>query len=148
MKTTLLFLLIVSLFSGGKTASAQTYELDWFTIDGGGGISEGGPFSVAGVIGQPEAGSSSAGEFAVEGGFWGAETMEEPIEAPRLSIVRGAGAVLIAWPLSPNFQLERTFDLRSPARWEAVSAPATTNNGIVSITVPFSGKAEFFRLRR
>jgi len=36
-------------------AAAQSYSIDWFTIDGGGGMSTGGVFSVSGTIGQPDA---------------------------------------------------------------------------------------------
>ena len=37
-------------------ALAQTYSIDWYTIDGGGGTSTGGVYSVSGTIGQPDAG--------------------------------------------------------------------------------------------
>ena len=53
------------------TARAQNYAIDWYTIDGGGGTSTGGVFSVSGTIGQPDAGVMSGGNFTVQGGFWG-----------------------------------------------------------------------------
>ena len=34
----------------------QNIAVDWFTIDGGGGTSTGGVYSVSGTIGQPDAG--------------------------------------------------------------------------------------------
>ena len=40
-------------------ASAQPYATDWSTIDGGGGTSTGGGYSVRGTIGQPDAGTMS-----------------------------------------------------------------------------------------
>ena len=52
-------------------ASAQSYSLDWSTIDGGGGTSTGGIYSVSGTIGQPDAGAMSGGNFTLQGGFWG-----------------------------------------------------------------------------
>jgi hypothetical protein len=51
-----------------STASAQ-YELTWSTIDGGGGRSSGGPYSLLVTIGQPEAGASSGGQYELLGGF-------------------------------------------------------------------------------
>ena len=36
-------------------ASAQSYSIDWFTIDGGGGSSTGAIYQVTGTIGQPDA---------------------------------------------------------------------------------------------
>ena len=35
---------------------AQNYTVDWMTVDGGGGTSTGGVYSVTGTIGQPDAG--------------------------------------------------------------------------------------------
>ncbi len=46
------------------------YELDWRTMDGGGGVSTGGAFQLAGTIGQPDAGALSGGRFDLDGGFW------------------------------------------------------------------------------
>jgi hypothetical protein len=34
---------------------AQSYSIDWSTIDGGGGTSTGGVYSLSGSIGQPDA---------------------------------------------------------------------------------------------
>lgn len=53
-----------------QTALAQ-FELDWHTIDGGGGTSSGGAFALSGTIGQPDAGMMSGGSFTLVGGFWG-----------------------------------------------------------------------------
>jgi len=38
-----------------STAFAQSYAIDWFTIDGGGGTSTGGAYTVSGTVGQPDA---------------------------------------------------------------------------------------------
>mgnify|MGYP002783739173 FL=1 len=52
-------------------AAAQPFEIPWYTIDGGGGTSAGGTFSVSGTIGQPDAGTAlSGGTFTITGGFW------------------------------------------------------------------------------
>ena len=54
---------------------AQTYDLSWNTIDGGGAmLTTGGAFQLSGTIGQPDAGSAAApltgGAFQLVGGFW------------------------------------------------------------------------------
>ncbi len=55
----------------GLAASAQPYELDWSTIDGGGGTVSGGTFVVSATIGQPDAGATlTGGTFSLSGGFW------------------------------------------------------------------------------
>ena len=48
------------------------FDLSWHTIDGGGGTSTGGNFSLSGTIGQPDAGTMSGGNFTLVGGFWAA----------------------------------------------------------------------------
>jgi hypothetical protein len=55
-------------------AGAQTFDLSWHTVDGGGGMnSSGGAFSLSGAIGQPDAQSPPVmvgGAFELIGGFW------------------------------------------------------------------------------
>ncbi|NIP54591.1 MAG: hypothetical protein GWN67_21130 [Phycisphaerae bacterium] len=46
------------------------YELSWYTIDGGGGRSSGGPYTLTGTIGQPDAAYSKGGNYELLGGFW------------------------------------------------------------------------------
>ena len=58
----------------GAAADAE-YEIPWSTIDSGGTLySEGGPYTLAGTIGQPDAGPTSGvmagGQFKLTGGFW------------------------------------------------------------------------------
>ena len=40
-------------------------------MDGGGGTSTGGGYTVTGTIGQPDAGTMGGGTFSLNGGFWG-----------------------------------------------------------------------------
>jgi hypothetical protein len=47
------------------------FQIDWYTIDAGGGASSGGAFLLTGTIGQPDAGASAGGTFECGGGFWG-----------------------------------------------------------------------------
>jgi hypothetical protein len=59
-----LLLTIVALGQG-------TYDAEWHTVDGGGGVSAGSTFTVRGTAGQPDAGVSSGLTYTVRGGFWG-----------------------------------------------------------------------------
>ncbi|MHC4618821.1 MAG: hypothetical protein ACYTEQ_13840 [Planctomycetota bacterium] len=52
-----------------STATGE-YELSWYTIDGGGGTSTGGPYALVGTIGQPDAAYSAGGRYELLGGFW------------------------------------------------------------------------------
>jgi hypothetical protein len=66
-----------------QSGTDPEFSIDWYTIDGGGGTSAGGPFSLTGTIGQHDAHPSAAqgGEFALVGGFWtgGQAAVEELI---------------------------------------------------------------------
>jgi hypothetical protein len=46
------------------------YDVTWFDLSGGGGESRGGPYVVAGTIGQPEPGRTEGGDYTLTGGFW------------------------------------------------------------------------------
>jgi hypothetical protein len=61
-------------------ASPGTYDLSWWTVDGGGStFSTGGSYSLGGTIGQPDAGTSSGGAYTLAGGFWGGADGVVPI---------------------------------------------------------------------
>jgi hypothetical protein len=58
--------------NAAPAASSGSYDLSWWTMDGGGAtFSTGGSYSLGGTIGQPDAGTSSGGTYTLEGGFWG-----------------------------------------------------------------------------
>jgi hypothetical protein len=68
-KKTFLLLLLLTV-----TASAD-YEIDWHTIDGGGGVSSGGTYIVRGTIAQPDAAYSANDNYELLGGFWPGEPL-------------------------------------------------------------------------
>ena len=76
--------------------SAQSYSIDWSTIDGGGGTSTGGVYSVSGTIGQPDAGVMSGGNFSLTGGFWGIVAAVQNPPAPLLTVTRSSTIVVVA----------------------------------------------------
>ena len=124
-------------------AHAQSYSINWFTIDGGGGTSTGGVYSVSGTIGQPEAGDPMTnGQYSVTGGFWALPAAVQVIGAPTLTIVPAApGQATISWtPHTPGFVLQETLSL-SPTNW-LNSASGATN----PITVPATLPTKFYRL--
>ena len=127
------------------SVSAQSYSIDWFTIDGGGGTSTGGVYSVSGTIGQPDAGGPMTnGQYSVTGGFWALPTAIQVSGAPTLTIVPAApGQATISWtPNTPGFVLQETLSL-SPTNW-VNSASGTTN----PITVPATLPTKFYRLSK
>lgn len=56
-----------------QTAGAQTFDVSWHSVDGGGmTISSAGIFELGGTIGQPDAETLTGGPFTIVGGFWAA----------------------------------------------------------------------------
>src|SRR5258705_3751236 len=102
----LLFLVVLAV--AAPALRAQNYSIDWFTIDGGGGASTGGVYSVSGTIGQPDAGRMSGGSYTMDGGFWGAIAIQTP-GAPLLSIMQSNGNVVVSWPLpATGYMLDKS----------------------------------------
>lgn len=63
-------LVVLALVVPALAQTGGAYDLTWSTIDGGGGASIGGDYSLAGTVGQPDAGHMSSGSYEVGGGFW------------------------------------------------------------------------------
>ncbi len=67
-----------------QTAPAvASYEVSWYTIDGGGVMNaSGGAYSLSGTIGQPDAGALSGGSYTLAGGFWGGAVIDYKVFLP------------------------------------------------------------------
>ena len=66
---TLVFVLIVLV--SGMALAAGSYDLSWWTVDGGGGTSSGQGYTLNSTLGQPDAGTlASGGGYTLAGGFW------------------------------------------------------------------------------
>lgn len=125
------------------SAFAQPFALESWSIDGGGGTSAGGGFSVSGTIGQPDAGTLSGGGFGLVGGFPGFHVVPAGPMTVALQILAD-GRVHVTWPgAEAAWQLEAASRLGSSPDWQTVTAPGAT-----SYTAPATGPARFFRLRR
>lgn len=130
------------LTSAAASVNAQTYSIDWFTIDGGGGTSAGGAYSLSGTIGQPDAGAMTGGNYSLTGGFWSIQAINAP-DFPRLSITPAGDNVIISWtPGTPGFVLQGNGSLATVS-W--ADAPSGSTN---PISVPASAAARFYRLRK
>jgi hypothetical protein len=75
-------LAVLTILAGASSAWAQTFDLSWYTFDGGGAMfTAGGDFELAGTIGQPDAGMPiSGGSFELSGGFWPGADAAQPCD--------------------------------------------------------------------
>ena len=136
---------LLAWLTGALPASAQNFSINWFTIDGGGGTSTGGIYSLSGTIGQPDAGDPmTGGSFSLVGGFWALPFAVQSVDAPLLTIEPfGSGQARISWaPNSPGFVLQETTDLAS-GTW--VNSPSGAVNPVV---VPATLPIKSYRLRK
>ena len=124
-------------------ASGQ-FAIDWHTIDGGGGTSTGGVYTVSGTIGQPDAGGPMTnGQYSVTGGFWALPQAVQVEGAPTLSITpTSPGVATVSWTpaTGTNWVLQETLSLSAPS-W--TNSPSGTNNPVV---VPAMLPTKFYRL--
>lgn len=114
-------------------AQAQ-YSIDWYTIDGGGGTSSGGSYTLSGTIGQPDTGTMTGGSFTLEGGFWPGIIVPSTGEAPTIFIQLTGTSVIISWsPATPGFTLEQTDSLSAiswgPGPAGNPTSPVSANSG-------------------
>lgn len=78
----LLFLLVTSIAlvpvvllqaqEAEPSVSAPSYDLSWWTVDGGGSTqpATSRSYSLVGTIGQPDAGEMASSQYDLAGGFW------------------------------------------------------------------------------
>ena len=138
--------LLTGLLALNALGVSADFAIDWFTVDGGGGTSSGGQFSVSGTIGQPDAGLLSGGQFSLAGGVWSAISIVQTPGAPLLSIQPQGAALRISWPApATGFVLEQTTNVLGP--WTPVSSPYATNASEISFSQPPSSQMQLYRLR-
>jgi hypothetical protein len=128
---------------------AQSYSIDWFTIDGGGGTSAGGIYSVSGTIGQPDASATpmSGGSFSLAGGFWSLPGMGQTPDAPLLTIrLTATNTAVVSWP-SPSigFNLQQNVNLGT-SNWTTPPEPVTDDGTNKLIIINPQGGERFYRL--
>jgi hypothetical protein len=134
-------------------ANAQSgggYDLSWHTIDGGGGTSTGGVYSVSGTIGQPDASTMSGGNYTLQGGFWSLIAAVQTPGAPLLSIFRTTtDTVAVFWPSpSTGWNLQQNTNSVSSVNWSNVTTTIQDDGTIKTLIVNPPAGNRFYRLHK
>jgi len=131
-------------------ANAQSYAVDWSTIDGGGGTSTGGVYSVSGTIGQPDAGTMSGGNLTLQGGFWGVIAVVQTPGAPLLSIFRTTtNTVAVVWPSpSTGWTPQQNTNSISSVNWSNVTNGIQDDGTTKTLIVNPPVGHRFYRLNK
>jgi len=129
---------------------AQTYDISWHAIAGGGGSSTGGVYTVTGTIGQPAADHMAGGNYSLDGGFWGLFAVVQTPGAPLLSLTISKPNALLSWPVTATgFYLQQNPDVSVTNGWSSNGLPAAVvGNGSNTVTVPLGAGNKYFRLRQ
>jgi hypothetical protein len=140
-------LLAVALLAQSARAQSTNYSIPWHTIAGGGGTSSGGGYTVSGTIGQHSTGTMSGGGYSLTGGFWSIISAIQTPGAPLLTVTVAGHQATLSWTTSgAGFSLEQSPSLFSGS-WTVSSTTFSTNNGVVTATVPIGNGYQFFRLQ-
>jgi hypothetical protein len=74
-------------------------------------------------------------------------TVKYVVSEPSLFITRSNASVILSWPASAlSFQLQESASLTLSNDWSVVAAPRSTNNNLISVTLPAAGACKFFHL--
>jgi hypothetical protein len=152
MKTLLKFLFLAGLVGSAWRSEARSggqFNLSWSTIDGGGGVSSGGQFTVTGTAGQPDAGSPlNGGQFSLTGGFWSFLSVVQTPGSPLLKIKLVGNYAVVSWPLNATgFTLEESPSLVTTV-WTTTPQQVVDTATERTVTVPAAGIMKCFRLKK
>jgi hypothetical protein len=137
----------IVLYSALAPLRAQQYTLLWARVSGGGGLTSGGNFVCLGVPGQVEGGPSGGGSFSLFSEFDPGLIAGPPAATPSISISYAlSDTVVLTWPASfSSFVLQQKGDL-SLSAWTNTGQSPTASGASLTLALPISGKAQFFRL--
>jgi hypothetical protein len=127
------------------SALAQSYNIDWYKIAGGGGMSTGGTYQVSGTIGQPDAsGAMTGGNYSLTGGFWSLISIVQTPGAPLLTITYSGNQAIVSWSPSVTGWILQTNNNLATGTWGNYLG-AVSNNRLTNS--PSQGNL-FFRLKQ
>ena len=136
---------VVAAFS----AHAQSYTIDWSTIDGGGGTSTGGVYAVSGTRGQPDAGPTMSGcNSSLTGGFWSLLSVVPTPGVPLLSIsFTSTNTALVSWPSpSTGWTLQQNTNSVAGLNWSNAPGTIQDNGTVKSLLVNPPTGNRFYQL--
>jgi hypothetical protein len=129
-------------------APAQDYAVDWHTVDGGGGTSTNGQYSLSGTVGQPDAGTLSGGQYTLHGGFWSVIAVVQTPGLPNLAIrFVSPNSVVVSWPDTVPCTLQTNGNVVTTT-WTAYGGSIITSDGTNNVTITPPVGNLFFRLKQ
>ena len=116
------------------SAWAQSYTLDWWTVDGGGGKAAATPYTVDFTTGQPDAGAAVGGQYAMTSGFWAVmSTAIQPTPLPTATFT--ATPIPSSTPTPSATETPTT----TPSATATATASSSPTPSATSVSVPAQG---------
>ena len=132
------------LLAGVTFVGAQSYSIDWCSMDSG-GTSTGGVYLVSGSIGQLDAEMMTGGSFTLEGGF---EGIIVQLPGPPYIVINlsATNSVSFSWLAgSTTWQLQENTNLNT-TNWVNVGTPPQQVGGVMQVIVSPPPGTHFYRL--
>lgn len=132
----------VLLIASALLADGQNLSIIQSSIVGGSGTGTNGPYSLSGIIAQPQGGAANGGPYTLKGGVPILPVVVQTLNAPTLHVTNAAPGFATLWWSSgtPGFHLQFSSAV-APAIWK--DAPSGATNPVdVSTTIPTT----FYRL--
>jgi hypothetical protein len=105
----------------------QNYNISWYKVAGGGGVSSNATYQLSGTIGQPDASPQmTGGNFSLTGGFWSLIAVQTP-GAPLLTISYSGNQAIVSWPSSVTGWTLQTNGNLSTTNWANFNATIVNN---------------------
>ena len=119
--------------AAAASARGQSYEVSWWTVDGGGARVSGGTYALGGTAGQPDAGGPYAGaSFQLQSGFWALGSGGTVVPQADLAVAKSDGPD----PVAPGGLLVYTIVATNlgpaPSPGTAVTDPLPAGTSFVS----------------
>ncbi len=138
----------LSALLAGAVLQGSAYELQWVTVEGGGGTVSGGAYVADLTVGQAEAGTAVGGGYVLQLGFWPGPWASPTRPVPVLRPVRREQDLVLAWPAGiGQVVLEKTPLLGDPSAWQAVPITPVPVGDELQVVLPQDARTAFFRLR-
>lgn len=118
MRRSWIFGFLMALIILPALAADAPAQVEWRTVDGGGGVSAGGGYRISGTVGQPDAGLLIGGGYQLNSGFW-LPAKAEPTTAIVLAYLRAdriGTAVIVRWGTTAEQNTDRFRVERSATR--------------------------------
>ncbi|MGA2140219.1 MAG: hypothetical protein ABSH14_15290 [Verrucomicrobiia bacterium] len=126
------------LMLASSAASARDLGIDWWSLNGGGGSSTGGAYTVSGLIGQSDAGSMSGGTFVLEGGISGGGAFSPVTNAAPLTVSKLQVKLNFAKANADSCTVKGTFSL--PAHYSFAGKTVTLDLARVQVSFTLNSK--------